>query len=114
MSSIVPPDDVNAPIVMLPEHQHPFGADSAITRRMQSVLFHYGVREEECDILEEEEIYSAMAARHADPDGNQEQRDCFEGLVTPHRIVIAWVPCASVCLFLLLRFCHVEWAMFAV
>ena len=114
MTSIVPPDDVNAPIVMLPEHQHPFGADSAITRRMQSVLFHYGVREEECDILEEEEIYSAMAARHADPDGNQEQRDCFEGLVTPHRIVMAWVPCASVCPFLLLRFCHDEWAMFAV
>ena len=85
MSDIIAPEDVNAPVTMLPAHQMPYGSDTPLTRHFQSILFHYGIRQDEADILEEEQIYSVVHARYANPDGDQDEKDCFEGMVSPHR-----------------------------
>ena len=63
---------------MLPAGQDPFGSDCALTRRFQSILFHYDLGEAEARILEEENFYSLKNVRFANPDGNQSQRILFE------------------------------------
>ena len=85
MTDIVAPEDVNAPVTLLPAHQFPYGADAHLTRRFQSILFHYKIRQDEYEYLEEEEIYSIREARFANPDGTEQQSDCFEGEVSLHR-----------------------------
>ena len=81
MSDIQSPDDPNAAVSLLPAHQFPFGEDCALTRRFQSVLYHYDIRQDEVDILEQENIFSLKQVRYANPDGNKDQRDLFEDAV---------------------------------
>ena len=60
------------------------------------------------DILEEEEIFSISDARYADPDGDESQRDCFEGGVSSHRVLVGlWVRGLSACV-VLVWFCFVR------
>ena len=86
MSLVTSPDDPDLPVTMLPAGQDPFGKDCALTRRFQSILFHYDLGEAEARILEEENFYSLKNVRFANPDGNQSQRILFEKVasrVTP-------------------------------
>ena len=43
MANIELPDDCRAAVQVLPETQHPFGADCQLPHRLQSVFFHYDV-----------------------------------------------------------------------
>ena len=78
---IVKPRNTKDAVVMLPVDQYPYGEDCALTRHFQSVLFHYGVREEEVGILEKNEIYSVDEVQMTDPDGDQEARQLLEEAV---------------------------------
>ena len=86
MADIIKPENVNAAVMPLPAHQTPYGEACSLTKQFQSILFHYDLRQNEVDILEEEEIFSVSDARYADPDGDEPQRDCFEGEVSSHRV----------------------------
>ena len=75
------PENPDAAITLLPAGQFLYGDDCPLSCFFQSVLFHYDIRQNEVEILEEEEIYAMKQVRLANPDGDQEQRDAFEDAV---------------------------------
>ena len=74
------PDDSADAVVLLPQHQHPFGANAKIDRRVQSVFFHYNAAKAEvlkfCDFVG----LSLMEIRLADPD-RSEGREMFNDAI---------------------------------
>lgn len=63
---------------MLPDTQHPFGSGCDLSRELQAVLFHYGVRPQDAAILSEEAITTIQFVGFADPDGAPDERDLFK------------------------------------
>ena len=93
-NDIKAPEDVDAAVSALPSHQHPYGAKCPLARDLQSVLFHYGVRQVEADMLVAENILSSKQIRYVNPDGNSEQVKGFKEIMaekvkgTVNRIIL--------------------------
>ena len=75
------PENPDEAITMLPASQNPYSEECSLSRLFQSVLFHYGIRSDEVDILVENEINTVAEVRLANPDGDQDARDLFEDAV---------------------------------
>jgi hypothetical protein len=65
--NVVPPEDLNAAIQLLPTSQLPFGAVCAIDHRIQAVFFHYGVSAAVVSHLDKEEFHGMTEIRLASP-----------------------------------------------
>jgi hypothetical protein len=65
--NVVPPEDLNAAIHLLPSSQLPFGAVCAIDRRIQAVFYHYGVSAAVVSRLDKEEFRGMTEIRLATP-----------------------------------------------
>lgn len=94
MSTISLPKDVADSILKLPDGQHPFGDKCLLSRDLQAVLFHFGVRPQDAEILAEEGISTFAYVKFADPDGRPDQVDLFKAAVSDrvqgplHRLVL--------------------------
>ena len=77
-TEIKAPEDPDMAVVALPKNQNPYGASCPLARTFQSVLFHYGVRQAEVDVLIAENILSAKQIKFVDPDGSSEQVKGFK------------------------------------
>ena len=94
MSVVSPPKSVSDAILPLPDTQKPFGDNCLLARDLQAILFHYGVRMQDAEILAEEGISTLAYVKFADPDGSQDQVDLFKAAVADrvqgalHRLVL--------------------------
>ena len=75
------PENPDEAVTLLPASQNPYSEDCPLSRLFQSVLFHYGIRSDEVDILVHNEINTITEVRLANPDGDQDARDLFEDAV---------------------------------
>ena len=75
---IVTPKNADVAIVMLPDGQNPFGDKCNIARDIQSVFFHYGLRDVDVAVLDEEGFTSADKCQWVNPDGNADNLATFE------------------------------------
>ena len=80
-TTITPPDDFNAAVVMLPDAQQPYSRDCGIDRTVQSVFFHYEIDEAIVEYLDKVGFRKIKFIRKADPDGDDEQRALFKSTV---------------------------------
>jgi len=48
---IEPPEDPREKVILLPDDQKPYGDQCPLDRKVQSLLFHYGVPAEDVDLL---------------------------------------------------------------
>ena len=85
MTAVCPPDDVNDAVVPLPVGQDPYGPNCLLEPAVQSVFFHYRLRQAEADLFEKEGFTSLMHLNEADPDGSDDKRqlyaDALEGKI---------------------------------
>ena len=75
--NVVPPEDCNAAVSLLPDTQFPYGNNCVLARGWQAVLFHYGIKPEVAVILMQQDITSKKQVRYADPDGQEDSRLLF-------------------------------------
>ena len=78
---IVAPENSDAKVVALPDGQFPYGLTCVLDRKVQSVLFHYGVDQDVVDILVEERLTNLKRIREADPDGDDDAKEAFQEAV---------------------------------
>ena len=74
---VVPPEDCDAAVSLLPDDQFPYGSACVLARGWQAVLFHYGIKPEVAVILMQQDITSKKHVRYADPDGQEDSRLLF-------------------------------------
>ena len=80
MTDISSPNNPDEAVVALPDHQFPYGSDCELTRRFQSVLFHYDIRPEIVGLLQSEHFLSVKQVRFANPDGASDEQELFDAL----------------------------------
>ena len=67
-------DDAVAP---LPQGQDPYGAKCALSQVIQSVFFHYRLRQSEADLFAKEGFTTLQMLQEAHPDGSAGQRQLY-------------------------------------
>ena len=80
MADIESPENVNDAVKMLPASQHPYTSDCAISRDIQSILFHYDVSYQATQVLIYNDFTRRKVIKRADPEGDDEQRGLFRTL----------------------------------
>ena len=75
------PVDVNEAIAIVSDDYHPFGSNCRVSKPVQSIMHHYGVKKATVDILEEEEFFLMRDLKMADPDGDPRAQALFESAI---------------------------------
>ena len=72
------PKNADVAVVMLPDGQNPYGDGCKIDREIQSILFHYGLRDVDVAVLDKEGFTSADKCQWVNPDGDDDCHLTFE------------------------------------
>ena len=75
--AVVPSRDYDDAVAALPPGQDPYGANCALSRVMQSIFFHYRLRQSEADLFAKEGFTSVQMLHEAHPDGSADQRQLY-------------------------------------
>ena len=77
--AVVPPPNYDDAVALLPAGQDPYGAKCALSTIIQSVFFHYHLRQSEADLFAKEGFTTLQMLQEAHPDGSAGQRKLYTG-----------------------------------
>ena len=73
--------DWNSAVTALPDNRHPFGQNCVMDRDIQAIMFHYGVRKQDVDVLLDEGYATLADFKCADPRATDEDSVlCFNAI----------------------------------